>query len=221
MKKTKFFGVLILLCLCFGLAMLSDLPKFIKYQKGDIKDFETLEAGELQKGDLVQGIIDITDGCIAENEQTNTTFGIETSKHTTARYYAVYMYNGMYILYETGNQAQYQTLDALTKECEIYNESLTEAFENDEDADLSSIERPSSVLEFTGAVKEMPDDLYAIFREWYGDGFENECETVLISYSNFSGYLRMILIGAGCIVLAVVFLILLFVTRKKDKQFSY
>lgn len=29
MKKTKFLGIITLVCLCFGIALLTDLPKFI------------------------------------------------------------------------------------------------------------------------------------------------------------------------------------------------
>lgn len=222
MKKTKFLGVITLICICFGIALLTDLPKFLKYQKGDIKDFDSVAAGELKKGDLVQGTIDITDGCIAENEQTNKTMGIETSKRTTSRYYAVYMYNDMYILYETGNKEQYETLDKLADECEAYYDSLNAAYDEEgEDVDLSKVKAPETTMEFTAVVNEMPDDLTAIFREWYGEGFENDCETVMLTYSDFSSYLRFVIIGAGCVLLGIIFLVLTIISWRKGKQFSY
>ena len=46
MNKTKFLGILTIICFCFGAALLTDLPKFLKYQKGDIKDYATVQAGE-------------------------------------------------------------------------------------------------------------------------------------------------------------------------------
>lgn len=223
MKKTKFLGIITLVCLCFGIALLTDLPKFIKYQKGDIKDFETVAAGELKKGDLVQGTIDLTDGCIATNEQTKTTFGIETSKSTTSRYYAVYMYNEQYILYQTGMKDQYETLDKLTDECDEYYSSLDEAYSaaGDGDVDLSKVKAPETTLEFTGSVSEIPDDLSAIFREWYGEGFDQDCETVMITYSDFSRYLRFVIVGAAGVVLGIVFLVLTILSHRKEKELSF
>lgn len=223
MKKTKFLGIITLICLCFGIALLTDLPKFLKYQKGDIKDFESVAAGELKKGDLVQGTIDFTDGCIATNEQTNTTFGIETSKNTTSRYYAVYMYNEQYILYQTGMKDQYETLDRLADECDTYYNSLSEAYgeEDGGDVDVSKIQAPETTLAFTGSVSEVPDDLSAIFREWYGDGFDQDCETVMITYSDFSRYLRFVIIGAIAVVLGIVFLVLTIITHRKEKEISF
>ena len=221
MNKTKFLGILTIICFCFGAALLTDLPKFLKYQKGDIKDYATVQAGELKKGDLVQGTIDITEGAIAENEETNSTFGIETSKRTTSQYYAVYMYNGNYILYQTGNQEQYQTLDKLAKECEVYFDSLDAVYGEEGSGDASGIVQPQTTMDFTAVVDEIPDDLSAIFREWYGEGFDQECETVMLTYADFSRFLRMIIVGAVSAVLGIVFLVLTIVSWRKSKQFSY
>lgn len=224
MKKTKFLGTITLLLLCFGIALLTEIPHFIRYQKGDIKAFESVAAGELKKGDLVQGEIDITDGCIATNEETNSTFGIETSRRTAARYYAVYMYNGNYILYQTGNQQEYDALDRIADAWEDYYDALGGAYnaENPEqESDLSDIPAPSETLSFTGTVKEMPDDLDAIFREWYGEGYDDECETVLICRADFSSYLRFVIIGAVCVILGIVSAVLTLIMRKKEKEYSY
>lgn len=224
MKKTRFFGTLTVLLLCIGIGLLTELPHLIRYQKGDILEFETVSAGELKKGDLVQGEIDITDGCIATNEQTNTTFGIETSRHTASRYYAVYMYNGMYILYETGREEQYELLDRLADEWEEYYQAL-DAADEAEDAQQESeridISAPTETLAFTGMVKTVPDDLLAIFRKWYGEGFDDNCETVMITYSDFGSFLRFVIIGAVCVLLGIGCLILTLVTRRREKQFSY
>lgn len=221
MSKTRFFLVIALLGLCCGIGTMTYLPQYLKYQKGDIKDFETVAAGELQDGDLVQGVIDFTDGCIAQNEETKSTFGIETSKRTASQYYAVYMYNDQYILYETSNQAQYHTLETLANECEMYYESLEEVYGEGGSENAEDLIQPTTTLEFTAVAKKMPNDLSAIFREWYGEGFEQDCETVMLRNTDFSSLLRNVLIGAGLLVLGVVFMIITIISWRKSKQFSY
>lgn len=221
MTKTRFFLVIALLGLCCGIGSMTYLPKYLKYQKGDIKEFEEVEAGELQAGDLVQGVIDFTDGCIAENEETKSTMGIETSRRTASQYYAVYMYNDQYILYETSNQAQYQTLDKLANECEMYYQSVDEVYGEGGSENAEDLIQPTTTMEFTAVVQKMPDDLSAIFREWYGEGFDQDCETVMLRYTDFSTLLRNVLIGAGLLALGVIFLIITIISWRKSKQFSY
>ena len=210
-NKTKTFGMIALLCLCLGGAMLATLPLCISYLKGSIWEFEDVEAGELKDGDLVHGVIDITDGCIAENEQTNTTFGIETSKRTTSLYYSIVAYNDQYMLYQTGRQAEYDTLDALADECDRYY--------SDEDADA---EEPQSFLEFTAVVRDMPNDLCEIVQECYGDDYTQYWESVMLVSADFTSYPRTVLIGAVCVLTGIVFLIITIISwRKSKKQYSY
>ena len=190
--------------------MLSTFPQFLRYVKGDLRAFEEVAAGELKAGELVHGVIDITDGCIASNEETKSTFGIETSKRTTALYYSIVGYDDQYMLYETGNTEQYATLDALADECERYY--------SDENADA---EEPHSFLEFTAVVRNMPDDLSAIVQECYGNDYVQYFEQVMLVSANFKSYPVNIAIGAAGAVLGIVFLILTIVSWRKSKQFSY
>ncbi len=210
MNKTKIFGTIALVCLCLGGVLLSTFPQFLRYVKGDIRAFEEVAAGELKAGELVHGVIDITDGCIASNEETKSTFGIETSKRTTALYYSIVGYDDQYMLYETGNTEQYATLDALADECERYY--------SDENADA---EEPHSFLEFTAVVRNMPDDLSAIVQECYGNDYVQYFEQVMLVSANFKSYPVNIAIGAAGAVLGIVFLILTIVSWRKSKQFSY
>ena len=226
MKKSKFLGVLALVLGCFAVVFLMDTPLFLKYRNGEIKDYNSVQFGELKKGDLVQGTIDDTDGQVAEMEETNTMFGIPTSKRTTSRYYALYTYDDIYVLYETAKESELKQLDKIAEESTAYYTALQEAYEQDgEDADYSAIEPPTATLEFTGEVKEMPDDLKEIFRQWYGDGFDEDCETdIIISYSNYDRFSWVIYAGAGCAVLAIVMLVLAIAALRKeqrDQQFSY
>ena len=218
MSKVRVLGTITMVCLCFAVVFLMDIPQFLKYKKGDIKDFETVAAHELQKGDLVQGVIDYTDGCIAEMETSNKTFGVTTSKETTKRYYAVYMYNENYILYETGNQSQYNTLDKLADECEAYYNSLAEIYGENGSGDAADLIQPSTTLSFTGEVKVMPSDLVDIFEEWYGEGFDTECEKFMISHADFSRFSWVIYAGAGAGVLGIIMLVITIMAWKKDKR---
>lgn len=226
MSKVKVFGVAALVLACFALAFLSDMPKFLKYQKGDIKDFDTVAAGELQQGDLVQGTIDFTEGCIASMETSNKTFGITTSTRTSSQYYAVYMYNNQCILYETGNSSQYGILDRMGEEYIRYIESYDEVFSEGGSMDAADVEVPATTMEFTGVVNSMSSDLEEIFREWYGDdaAYAAEAESVIITYTDFSRFAGIVYAGIGCAVLAVVMLVLTILTWRKSKreqQFSY
>lgn len=212
-KKVSTMGTFALVCLCFAFVFLTDLPQFLKYKKGDIKEFETVAEHELKKGDLVQGVIDFTDGYIAEMETTNKTFGVTTSKETTSRYYAVSMYNGNYILYETGNDSQYTKLDRLADECQEFYESMGENYD-----DFSNLVRPTTTLEFTGVVKSIPSDLSDIFEEWYGEGFDTECEKFMITNSNFTRLGGLVIVGVICAVLGIALLVLTVIAWRKEKN---
>lgn len=225
MEKSRFLGVATMVALVFGVVFLTNTPQFLKYTKGDIKNFEELEPNELNIGDLVKGTIDFTDGSFAEMEETNTTFGIETSKRTTKQYYAVYMYNDMYVAYETGNSEQIAKLDKLAEECQEYYESLENAYyDNDDDPDLSEIVQPSTEVEFEGTVKELPTDLDKLFREWYGEGYDDEVEKVLITRADFNRMGYIVYAGLGCAVLGIILLIVTIIVWRKEKtenSFSY
>lgn len=224
--KTRIFAIITLLLGCVGLGLLTELPKYLKYKKGDIKDFSAVQAGELKAGDLVQGTIDFTEGCIAEMETSNKTFGITTSKKTTSQYYAVYMDNDQCIIYETGNAAEWDTLDKMANEYIAYCNSYDEVFSETGSNDPSDVTIPTTTMDFTGSVKAMPTDLEAIFREWYGDNaaYAKEAEQVVITRADFTRFGSSMLIGIVCTALAVVMLIVTIISLiggKKAQQFSY
>ena len=228
MKGSKIFGTLTILFGCAGVLFLSELPKVMKYRAGDIKDFSEITCGELKKGDLVQGTIDITDGCIAEMEETNTTFGIETSKRTSARYYACYTCSDFYVLYQTGNEGQFSILDKMADESEAYSTAYKMLAEDEgTDADFSKIPPPETTLDFTAEVEAMPSDLLPIFRNWYGEGFDepDECEQgIVIRYSRFDRFEWVVYAGIGCAAAAVLMLVLTirsFIRQKRDQQYGY
>ncbi|GEM_PF-2122839 len=225
MGKVRFLGVAAMVALIFGVVFLTNIPQFLKYTKGDIKKFEELEQNELNIGDLVQGTIDFTDGSFAEMEETNTTFGIETSKRTTKQYYAVYMYNDMYVAYETGNAEQIAQLEQLAGECQKYYESIEAAYAKDkDDPDLSGVVQPATEVKFEGTVKELPSDLDGLFREWYGEGYDDDVEKVLITRADFGRMRYLIYFGIGAAVLGIILLIVTIIVWRKEKtetSFSY
>ena len=228
MKGSKIFGTLTIILGCAAVLFLSETPKVIKYKNGDIKDFSSVAYGELKKGDLVQGTIDITDGCFAEMEETNTTFGIPTSKRTSAQYYACYTCNDFYVVYQTGNSGQINTLDKMADETEAYyTEYQMLAEDAGENADFSQIHQPTTTLDFTGEVENMSSDLRNIFREWYGEGFNepNAVEqTIVIRYSKFDRFSWVLYAGIGCAAAAILMLVLTirsFIRQKRDQQYGY
>lgn len=224
--KTRIFAIITLLLACVGFGLLTDMPSYLKYKKGEIKDFALVQPGELKTGDLVQGEIEFTEGSIAEMETSNKTFGVTTSKETTSQYYAVYMVNDQCIIYETGNKEQWNTLDRMAKEYMQYIQSYNEVFSESGSNNSSDVELPTTTMTFTGKVKEMPTDLEKIFREWYGDdaAYAKEAESVVISNMAFDNLGKLMLVGIGCAALAVVMLIVTVISLiggKKNSQFSY
>jgi len=225
MGKVRFLGVAAMVALIFGVVFLTNIPQFLKYTKGDIKNFEELEQNELNIGDLVQGTIDFTDGSFAEMEETNTTFGIETSKRTTKQYYAVYMYNDMYVAYETGNAEQIAQLEKLAQECQQYYDGIDQAISKDQDnPDFSGVVTPETEIKFEGTVKELPSDLDGLFREWYGEGYDTDVEKVLITRADFGRMRYLIYFGIGAAVLGIILLIVTVIVWRKEKtetSYSY
>ena len=224
--KIRIFATITLLLGCIGAGLLTELPKYLKYKKGDIKDFSAVQAGELKKGDLVQGTIDFTEGCIAEMETSNKTFGVTTSKKTTSQYYAVYMDNDQCILYETGDQSEWTKLDKMGQEYLDYLDSYDEVFSESGSNDPADVTIPTTTMEFTASVRDMPTDLEGIFREWYSDdqAYAKEAEQVVLVRADFSRFGSSIIIGIVCAALAVVMLIVTVISlinSKKNQQFSY
>lgn len=208
----KIFGILTLIAVCAAIVFLTNIPQYLKFKNGDIKDFDSVAAGELQKGDLVRGTIDMTLGPCAEEYTTN--YGVRTSSKSNKLYYVVWMNNDNFILYETGNESEYSTLDRLTDETNAYFDSLSAA---DESGDMADLELPSTTLTLEGVVKETPSSIEDLFREWWDDDsdYESRTERVMVSRAQFDRFGTVVISGIVAAVLAVVFGILFFITRKK------
>ena len=184
------------------------------------------ELHSLKKGDLVQGTIDLTEGSIAEEEETRTFLGTETSKRTACRFYALYTDNGNYVLYQTGSEYECSQLDRIADEYRKLDEAVEALEKSDgEDADFSGLPEPETTLDFTGEVIQMPDDLLPIFRKWYGEGFENACEdSVIIRTSDFYRFSWIVQTAIGCaagVLLMLVLTVLAFVKEKRNQQYGY
>ncbi|MBR3267697.1 MAG: hypothetical protein IKI58_03065 [Oscillospiraceae bacterium] len=198
----------------------ADLPAWQKYRKGDIKDFNTVAAGELKEGDLVKGYIEVTEGSIAERQETKKHFGITTSKSTTMQYYAVYMDNGQCILYGTSKSDEYAQLDKLGRDWTYFFKMMDVNPE-----ELTESDRPTARIPFTARVNKMSKDLNSIFSSWWGENYNTECETnVIMTYARFEGFQTTVFIGFGLAAGAVLMLILFIVTvikGKKAPQYTY
>ncbi len=220
MKLSQVLGTLTILTGCISALFFADVPKVIKYNKGDIRNYNTIALHELKKGDLVQGTICLTDGYIAEEEETKKSFGVETSRNTTARFYALYTDNGNYVLYQTGSEYECKRLDQIVDEYLQYEEAVEALEESDgEEADYSGLAVPETALDFTGEVVQMPSDLLPIFQNWYGEGFEEVCEgDVIIRTSNFGRFSWVMYAAFGCAAGALVMLALTIFAHIREKR---
>lgn len=212
MKKVKTFGIIALVLGIMAVTFLMDIPTFMKIKRGQIKDFNSVAAGELQKGDAVSGTIDMAFGPVAE--EYSTTYGVRTSDKSSKLYYALWMDNDQFVLYETGSNDEYTTLDRIVAETENYFDSLDEA---DETGDITDLMPPTTTLQLEGRVTNLSGEIKDLFEEWYGEGFETECEPVMITHVVFDRFGTMIYAGLGCALLCVVMLVVTFIAWRKSR----
>ena len=215
LKKTKICATVLLVAVCFAVAMLTNIPAWLKIKKGDIKDIETVAANSLESGDLVQGTINSVFGACAE--EYSTKFGIRTSSKSSKLYYVFYLENQNLILYETGNSSEYDTLDKITEETEAYLKSFETAQKS---GDLADVKLPTTTFRLEGRVTSLPSKVEGYFREWYGDDaeFEKGAEKVMITRCDFDGMDINIYIGFGAAVLAIIMLVVTLIVWKKEKE---
>lgn len=219
--KVRLFGALTILCIAIAIAMFSDMSLCRKYKAGDIKDFNEVEAGELQAGDLVRGTADMNFGACAE--EYSTTFGIRTSKESSKLYYVLWMDNNQLILYETSSNAEFEALDKQADETSAFLDSQDEAGES---GDTSDILLPKTTVEIEGSVMSIPHDIEGYFREWYDDdeSYNKNTEKVMIRKRDFSKLpmVPYIGIGAGAAgILMLVLTILFWVKGKRAQRNGY
>lgn len=210
MKKIRVLGSIALVALIVGIVLLTDMPSYIKFLKGDIVDYNTVAAHTLKKGDLVEGVVDAALGCCAEEYET--TFGIRSSDDSTKLYYVLWMDNSQFIVYETASNAQYTKLDAITDATDQYLSALEAG---DENASLNT------TMTMQGVVKDLPSDIEGYFHEWYGSDdpdYATQCEGVMITNTNFDHLGTSVFIGAGCVLVAIVLGVVLLVLWRKEKN---
>ena len=215
LKKTKICATILLVAVCFAVAMLTNIPSWLKIKKGDIKDIETVEANTLESGDLVKGTINTVLGACAE--EYSTKFGIRTSSKSSKLYYVLWLENDNLILYETGNKSEYDTLDKITEETKAYFDSYEEAQKS---GNLEDVKLPTTTFSIEGRVTSVPSKIQGYFKEWYDDDaeFDKNTEKVMITRCDFDGMDINIYIGFGCAVLAVVMLVVTLIVWKKEKE---
>lgn len=224
MTKVRFLLALTLVAACISVVFLTDIPAFLKYKKGDIKDYGTVAAGELKKGDLVRGTVDMTLGPCAEEYTTN--YGVRTSDKSSKLYYVLWMPNRQLILYETSSSAEYALLDKMADETYNYFETLDEGIEL---GDMAGVALPTTTLELEGRVTEMSSEISGYFKSMYDqifddNDFANTAEPVMITHVALRRLGMLVIIGAACAVLAIALLVVTIIVWRKEKynsQYSY
>ena len=218
-KKTKFFGITAIVCICLAITMLSNIPAYLQFKNNEITDLNN-ESLVLNKGDLIEGDVDMVLGAAVEEYSTN--FGVRTSKDSSKLYYVIWLDNNRFALYETGNKEQYEKLEKLTDETFDYFDSK-DVYE--ESGDIDDLKLPESTMHLTGRVTSMPSDVKAYYVEWYNDAvgdsdFSSRTETLMITNADFSRFGMIVIVGAVSAALAVLSLILTLVFYKKSKADS-
>ncbi len=212
MAKFRVLGAIALVAVIMGVVLLTGIPNYIKYLKGDIVDYNTVAAHTLKDGDLVEGMVDGALGCCAEEYETN--FGIRTSPDSSKLYYVLWMDNSQFIVYETANEDQYNQLDAITDNTEKYLDAL-EAGDQNASLDVT--------MQIQGVVKDLPSDIEGYFHEWYGTDdpdYATQCEGVMITNTKFDRLGTSVFIGAGCVLVAIIVGVVLLVLWRKEKNSS-
>lgn len=217
MKLGRFLLSLALVAACVAAVLLTDIPAWLKYKKGDVKDYNLAEAGELKKGDLVQGTVDMSLGPCAE--EYNTTYGVRSSDNSSKLYYVLWMDSDQLIVYETSASSDYAALDRIADETVNYFKTLNEGVEL---GDMAGVQLPTSTLEIQGRVTELPSDIKGWFKELYDkafedDDFEKSAEPVMITRVQLDRLGMLVIIGAGCAVLAIVLLAAGIAVMRREK----
>lgn len=210
MTKFRVLGGIAVVALICGIVLLTNMPSYIKFLKGDIVDYNTVTAHTLKDGDLVEGVVDAALGCCAEEYET--TFGIRSSDDSTKLYYVLWMDNSQFIVYETASKSQYTKLDAIT---DATDEFLSALEAGDENASLNT------TMTIQGVAKDLPSDIEGYFHEWYGSDdpdYATQCEGVMITNTNFDRLGTSVFIGAGCVLVAIILGVVLLVLWRKEKN---
>lgn len=218
MKSFKALLYVLVVLGVLSVVFLLDIPTFMKIKRGQIKNYNSMESGSLEKGDPVSGTVDMAIGSCAE--QYETKFGIRTSKDSSLQYFVLWMENDQLILYETGSKDEYNKLEKISDETADYLNSLSEA---DESGDADDIVLPTTTLEIEGVAKEVPDEIWGYFEEYYedvfGDGkFSAYAEPLMISRRAFSQFTGIVIAGLVCAVLFVIVGIVTLVLWRKSKR---
>ena len=210
MKTVRVLLTLLLLLGILSVVFLTDIPTFMRIKRGQIKDYNTVTAGELQVNDPVRGTVEMTIGACAEKKKNSS---------STTEYYVLWMPNNRFILYETGKKDDITTLNRMCDEAGKYLKSLGKA---KEESNPAAVILPETKMEFEGVVAKPSGTVMDYFREYYSqvfgtDDFDQYAEVVMISQRALSSFNGTVIAGLICaalfVILAVVTIILY---RKAD-----
>ena len=218
-SKTKGFGIAAIVCLCLAITMLSNIPSWLKYKNNEISNLNS-ETLVLNKGDLIEGDVDMALG--AAVEEYSTTAGVRTSKESSKLYYVIWLDNNKFALFETGNKEHYDKLQKITDETYAYFDSQDKY---EESGDINDLVTPQTKLHITGRVVNMPSDVKKYFVEWYDQGindgqFDSRTEAVMITNASFDRFAVIVLVGVIAAVGTVLCGILTLIFWRKNKETS-
>ena len=224
MKKAGIFAVLALPAACTAILFSSSLRPFLQLQRNETDSLQTFSSQQIIAGDLAQGIIDNTDGFIAEQTVRNTVYGFSLQEHSVNRYYVFALPDGKLMLYETGRQQDYEQLSRLADACETYHDALLKTAERDgRKADLIAVKKPELTVQVTGVIRKMPVKVRNIFSNWYGKAytgrFSEACETAyLLVQTDASAIHKNACISGLCAVLTCILLAAAGILHRREKR---
>ena len=226
MKISGIPAVLALPAVCAAIWFSSSLRPFLQIQQHKTVSLQSLSTQSLRAGDYTEGVLDNTDGFIAEQTVQNTVFGFSSAEHSVNRFYVFALPDGTLMVYETGDQQEYDQLDRLADSCEQYQAVLLETAEREgAKADLPAVKKPEQNVQTTAIVRSMPKKLRNIFSEWYGKvytgHFSASCETgYMLVQTDEAAIRRDACISGICAVLSCILLAAAAVLYRREKRIS-
>lgn len=136
----------------------------VKYDTADCKP------ASLNPGDTVSGEITWCEGPVATYQE-----GHSVIMYNKMQFYAVDI-NDIYVLYASPNTTgPAGSLRLLSSQVEKFATSYREGMTEEELAKI----RPWTSAQIDGRAEPMPKELKDLFAEWYGEGFETDCQTAV------------------------------------------
>ncbi len=130
-----------------------------------------LAAATVWPGDVLTGNITITEGLVTEAPCYCKIDGQDYAADTQMKYYSFYDSASRCFLFGTNEQSEQEAIASLSAQWKDY-------LQKSADGTVSAEELPKDTVGITGIAVSMTDDIRAAFKEWYGEGFDENCASV-------------------------------------------